>query len=1215
MGQVLVANMSHRGVSEPSAHKVHPFFARGHPSDLAAASPGQSFVLENVRDPAQESRNSTPAAKRHKSDRLSSHAAPNGGATNSGQTYEALALSQVQPEPDVKRQASQHLTRISARIHEARATPDLPPIAHTPGPGGESGASTLLTKDSKSTDTSSERKVLKFNLKTGTLGSPPRAKQKKLSRIVCVRYGKNEVVRREMGAKITQILNGDLRLPIVTTKTRPIRKSAETDDRSVNAAAASSPKTTHPFFTGKSKPSRSLTPTSQPTDSATKSPSRKHSIFMSTPMSPRKPKNPFLLINQNKTPQSGFRSGGTKVPGAKYPMWPPKDMCHVRGDDCAPLSTTIQQPRVVGHRKSKGQVTTIGQTESVLTAVMEHIDVEALRGSLPRNEDSFLPAPPELRIPQRHFESGLKLQQRIEPQLSISSPLALAGEVDVDQDELAGPVPAPAHPAISRHYVSLARQLSAFDRSTCESVAWSQKYAPVSAAQVLQKGRDAMYIKDWLEAMKVQSVDTGSNDSPGDKNKAKADVVVPKKRRKKYKEDDFIVDTDDEASGLEEILEDGDEEDTDADFWQANKKSVVRPISTKSREAGRLRNTIVLSGPHGCGKTAAVYAVAKELDFEVFEINSSSRRNGKDVLERIGDMTRNHLVQPHRAQATPAADNGSGDASDASQATTAGNESRSSKQGVMTAFFKSKSKSKEKSKASKKSATPKTQKQSLILVEEADILYEEDKQLWTTLMGMINQSKRPFVITCNDESLIPLQSLNLHGIFRFTPAPTPWAVDLCILIAAHEGHALRRGAVEALYQSRNFDLRATLCDLNFWCQIGVGDRRGGFDWFYSRWPKGCDLDERGHVVRVISQDTYRHGMGWLGRDALLSERSGLDTEREVLQQSWNFWHVDMGGDWCQSSDMTALARDMEREAKKCCDEQGPEQKQKKQAVALEALDDFYLTQSDADLLSGGIFAAHLKEKMDPSLPKLTSRAREDFTIGRSLLDAQEVFSHTTHGQSMSLALKSEARRRLLSASQRILEPREGDPGGDREGDRDRYRDRGRVRDKARLHRPPRLLDEPGAIAKLDASFGNRVQDMTRMDIAWAFDPIAVAPKAQATSHLEPSVFDRTMRLIVVEVAPWVRGIVAFEHQLMQERQKLSSLLSDGGTRKRMRNTRSAYSALEGGERRSTRKERYFGDALTTSLVMRTGGGQYWQEAVAAESMRAPQRSMEDVEMK
>ncbi|MCV5168992.1 AAA family ATPase, partial [Escherichia coli] len=73
-------------------------------------------------------------------------------------------------------------------------------------------------------------------------------------------------------------------------------------------------------------------------------------------------------------------------------------------------------------------------------------------------------------------------------------------------------------------------------------------------------------------------------------------------------------------------------------------------------DAPKIAHTLVISGPPGCGKTAAVYAVAKELDFEVFEINSSSRRSGKDVLEKIGDMTRNHLVQQHQSSSEKAGD-------------------------------------------------------------------------------------------------------------------------------------------------------------------------------------------------------------------------------------------------------------------------------------------------------------------------------------------------------------------------------------------------------------------------------------------------------------------------------------------------------------------------------------------------------------------------------
>ncbi len=91
----------------------------------------------------------------------------------------------------------------------------------------------------------------------------------------------------------------------------------------------------------------------------------------------------------------------------------------------------------------------------------------------------------------------------------------------------------------------------------------------------------------------------------------------------------------------------------------------------------------MISGPHGCGKTAAVYAVAQELGFEVFEINPSSRRSGKDIMEKIGDMTTNHLVQQHQLGSLddPAAEVAEDEVE---------KDIKSGKQATMNAFFKAK---------------------------------------------------------------------------------------------------------------------------------------------------------------------------------------------------------------------------------------------------------------------------------------------------------------------------------------------------------------------------------------------------------------------------------------------------------------------------------------------------------------------------------------------
>lgn len=108
-----------------------------------------------------------------------------------------------------------------------------------------------------------------------------------------------------------------------------------------------------------------------------------------------------------------------------------------------------------------------------------------------------------------------------------------------------------------------------------------------------------------------------------------------------------------------------------------------------------------------------------------------------------------------------------------------------------------------------------------------------------------------------------------------------------------------------------------------------------------------------------------------------------------------------------------------------------------------------------------------------------------------------------------------------------------------------------------------------------------------------------------TGHLDPSVFDRTMKLIVLDVAPFVRGIVATDERRQRERATRAGalLVSEGGKR---RKTRAAMSAIEGGERRATRGERYFSADVNGWLVRRTGGR--W-EGAWEEAMREQQEEL------
>lgn len=1156
MGPVLVATMVQGENGDPSSKKLHPFFTKSDP-DQPAAQP-EIPPLESTQSAPNEpllAAAEGPKRKRQGTDTSTIHDDPEAkksrrGRKSAKQTLSGAILSHLnRPDKDGTHGSDIPVTQLAQSLAVSTVSEMEVPRQHLDEATGQTVDNSITISSNPSTDPlrhqtlvpAQQKKVLKFNPKTGTLGSPPKPKAtSKPSRVVIIKYGRDDNHRKALGEKIVAVLEGKLQLSPVPSK----KRGAKPRSQQVDGAAEKS-KNTHPFFTGKTKPQPG---TNAPNDSAIKSSSHSR-VFMSTPVSPKKLKIPF---STGKAIQFGIKSGGTKVPGAMYPLWPAHGMAHVRDCEYPHARATIRESGV-RHRRSKKTAVSIGPHESVLRHLLHGLDMVGIQKSLPKDDNSFLPAPAELRLPQRHFESGRKLQRRIRSQLQSNfADHHLPDEVDLDIDELASQKPPKIHPAISRLYNSLCTQLSAFDKSQCESSSWIQKYAPITAAQVLQPGREALLLSDWLQALRVESVESGS--SEGDKGKGK-----PKKKRKKNKLDGFVIDSESEEAEMDEIS------DNEGDWAVLPgsaliKKSVMRTVNPASRGSNRLKNAIILSGPHGSGKTAAVYAAAKELDFEIFEINSGSRRSGKDILEKVGDMTRNHLVQHNRAESTII------------DPEEVANDINSGKQGMMTTFFKPKAHAhpakpgakQPKQDVEKETKAPsKSQKQSLILLEEVDVLFEEDKQFWTTLTSLIAQSKRPFIMTCNNESLVPIDILNLHGIFRFSPAPSGPAVDLCLLIAANEGHALQRSAVEALYSSRNNDLRATITELNYWCQIGVGDRKGGFDWFYLRWPKGSDLDENGDVVRVISEDTYHKGMGWVNRDPIVASR-GLAAEEEAIDQAWDFWGFDMG-DWCNSTNMNSWSAATTK----------PERSLTTLAM-LEGYDDFCSAMSCADLCSGGAYGIKLQERLDPTLPDLPSHIKEDYIIGQALLEANPVIHYAAPNKAISTSIMSLARAALRKSTTDKSD--EASP-------------------KAPTLKP---VDEEQAICIIDSSFRYYAHQTTRMDIAIAFDPIAVTPKLVPTTYLDPSVFDRTIQLIVLDVAPWVRGIVAYEYQLMQRRLKLSNLLSEGGgKRKRMRTTRSAYSALEGGERRTTRRERHFGDCLSTLHVMRTGG-ERWMDLVVEE---------------
>lgn len=282
---------------------------------------------------------------------------------------------------------------------------------------------------------------------------------------------------------------------------------------------------------------------------------------------------------------------------------------------------------------------------------------------------------------------------------------------------------------------------------------FAERFRPRQASQVLGNVTESTYLRDWLSALSV-----GTHESDGPK------VIrrVPKARRTV---DDWIVDDiglyglPEEEGDLDEIPEPLEE----ADVPIGHRPQWYPPLSN------RLTNSILLTGPSGSGKSAAVYAAATELGWEVFEVYPGiGKRTGGNLMSLVGDVGKNHMVGKAKEVEEPPAP------APAPVPPTAGIQS----------FFKPKGGGDEtpvtgsqgepievdddhpdQSLTPPPSTRPRTSsvnltpfrdetkfRQSLILIEEVDILFEEESSFWPAVISLIAESRRPVIMTCNGQS-------------------------------------------------------------------------------------------------------------------------------------------------------------------------------------------------------------------------------------------------------------------------------------------------------------------------------------------------------------------------------------------------------------------------------------------------------------------------------
>ncbi|KAI9020060.1 P-loop containing nucleoside triphosphate hydrolase protein [Phycomyces nitens] len=298
---------------------------------------------------------------------------------------------------------------------------------------------------------------------------------------------------------------------------------------------------------------------------------------------------------------------------------------------------------------------------------------------------------------------------------------------------------------------------------------------------------------------------------------------------------------------------------------------------------------ILLVGDHGVGKTAAVYGVAEEACYDVFEIHSGMKRAGKDLMAAVGDMAENHqVIFDSTAPAVVVSETNGGvclkkpkdkknpigsimsylqvskekpthsDLSDNQHATREAYQDSRDTKTTMTPIDHQITRTNT-GVSMETMLLPRSleTRQSLILLEEVDNLFEEDKGFWAAVTSLAQKSKRPIVMTCNDIKSIPIRKLTLQAVLAFKTPEEKRLLPYLQLVCFSEGYLVEPYDLACLIDVVGCDLRQLLYTLEMWCKThklpNHQDAESGKKRFYKlqglfdhimgysdgEWPKGC----------------------------------------------------------------------------------------------------------------------------------------------------------------------------------------------------------------------------------------------------------------------------------------------------------------------------------------------------------------------------------------
>ncbi|XP_019438576.1 PREDICTED: uncharacterized protein LOC109344305 isoform X2 [Lupinus angustifolius] len=333
---------------------------------------------------------------------------------------------------------------------------------------------------------------------------------------------------------------------------------------------------------------------------------------------------------------------------------------------------------------------------------------------------------------------------------------------------------------------------------------WTYKYKPTKAIEVCGNDEAVNFLRDWLHQWHERRYQSRKDSSIRDKIDIQDD-------------DDYI------CSGSDYDSEDINKEDS-------------------------LQNVLLITGPIGSGKSAAVYACAEEQGFEILELNASDCRNGIAVKQYFGDTLGSHGFK-RLLEHTASSQNKTTKLS-SSPALPNGKASDKMDDGVVELITVSDDEAHNLCGTSQKLLGKNNvfAVQTLILVEEIDILFPEDRGCIAAIQQIAETARGPIILTSNsDNHGLPDSFDRLHVSFSL---PSPKEL-LCHLykVCVTEGVNAHPLLLEKFIQSCDGDIRKTIMHLQFWFQSERFRKDGKVQTIYGSLP--FDLEVAHQILPKI----------------------------------------------------------------------------------------------------------------------------------------------------------------------------------------------------------------------------------------------------------------------------------------------------------------------------------------------------------------------------